>query len=241
MCTVTYIPPVSDNGFILTSNRDEKAYRPTIAPEIYDMGSLKVCFPKDTQAGGSWIAANNKGRLCCLLNGAFVAHQKQIHHTQSRGKVLIEVASSPEEASEYFQKKELSSIEPFTILTLNQEKGKISNLSEFIWDGTQKHFRELDKQQPWLWSSVTLYSPENRELRKQWFRRFLQVNEGDLTLESVISFHSGTHTSDNSINIIMQREGGLRTISITQVVPYEGKFRMNYFDLLDKTNHQIEI
>ncbi|GAH49701.1 unnamed protein product, partial [marine sediment metagenome] len=117
--------------------------------------------------------------------------------------MLIEVASSREKASEYFQKKDLSSVEPFTILNLDQEKGKISNLSEFIWDGTQKHFRKLDKQQPWLWSSVTLYSPENRELRKQWFRRFLQVNEGDLTPESVISFHSGTHTSDNSINIIM--------------------------------------
>lgn len=90
MCTVTYIPPSHDNDFILTSNRDEKVHRPTFHPRIYNIRGTEVCFPKDAVAGGSWIAANDRGRLCCLLNGAFTPHEKQSIHTSSRGKVWTE-------------------------------------------------------------------------------------------------------------------------------------------------------
>lgn len=91
MCTVSYIPKKSAGGFVLTSNRDEKVFRPTIPPLLYELGETKLGFPKDEKAGGSWIAANNNCRLCCLLNGAFVAHEKKPHHTQSRGTILVEL------------------------------------------------------------------------------------------------------------------------------------------------------
>lgn len=241
MCTVSYIPKKEGGGFVLTSNRDEKVFRPTIAPRIYTIGETKVGFPKDVQAGGTWIACSDKGRLCCLLNGAFVAHQKRSDYAQSRGAVLLELVSSERSAFDFFQEKNLLAIEPFTMLTILQQDGRIKYFNEFIWDGNSKHFRGLDKQQAQIWSSVTLYNPANRKLRNQWFEQFLKENGERISPEKILAFHSGTHTNDQSIDVMMEREGGMKTVSITQVVPAEGKCRMNYIDFQNKTNQEIEL
>src|SRR6056297_2397037 len=194
MCTVSYIPNKDIGGFVLTSNRDEKVFRPTDPPEIYNTGEISVGFPKDQQGGGSWIAASNHGRLSCLLNGAFIPHQKRSQYEQSRGKILIEVVSASKSPYQYFVEKDLMKTEPFTIITLERSNCGISHFSEFIWDGTQKHFKLLNPEKPQIWSSVTLYSKNNRDLRQQWFSRFLEQQNGDLSPESILSFHAGKHT-----------------------------------------------
>ena len=241
MCTVSYIPKTSEGSFVLTSNRDEKSFRPTVPPHIYEYGEIKVGFPKDKKGGGSWIAANSSGRLCCLLNGAFVAHEKKSHYAQSRGNILVEVASSPLNPIEYYQQKKLTDVEPFTIVSIEMQETEIIHFSEFIWDGTKKHFRALNPEEAKIWSSVTLYSEEHQNLRKQWFGGFLKKVNGSISPESILGFHSGTHTGNNTINVVMEREGGLKTVSITQVVPENGKYRMNYFDLHNKQNTCLRI
>lgn len=238
MCTVTYIPETAGRGFILTSNRDEKSFRPTVPPEIYSMESTKVCFPKDTKAGGSWIAINDKGRLCCLLNGAHVAHLKKHYHTRSRGTVLTGIVTTPLHVTEYFNSEDLSAVEPFTIIVLEQEKGQVNEMFEFVWDGNKKHVREPDPLKPDLWSSVTLYSAENRKHRKEWFSNFLESHNGSLTPGKVFEFHAGTHTTDNTVNLVMERSGGLKTVSITQVTTHNDKFLMTYRDLI-KNSEQL--
>ncbi|NJK93768.1 MAG: NRDE family protein [Bacteroidales bacterium] len=240
MCTVTYIPPTKKRGFILTSNRDEKEFRPTSPPEIYRHFDIPVGFPRDAKAGGSWIAANENGRLCCLLNGAYIPHTKEPDYTRSRGNVLLQLATSPLSVESFFMKDSLTNVEPFTIVTFEQ-KNATPVFTEFVWDGKEKHFRELDKDAPYIWSSVTLYSEEHRNIRNEWFNQFFQKSNNDISPEDVFGFHSGTHTNDNSINVIMQRDGGLKTVSITQVIPKEGKLLMRYTDLLNNSNHQIEV
>lgn len=241
MCTVTYIPKKQEDGFVLTSNRDEKVFRPTVAPRVYESGEKKVGFPKDEKAGGSWIAANNKGRLCCLLNGAFVAHEKKPTYAQSRGNILIEVASTRKSPYQYFAEKNFLEVEPFTIISVEKGESGINHFSEFIWDGAQKHFRLLNPDEPQIWSSVTLYSKQNRDLRQQWFSRFLEQHNGSLSPESILSFHAGKHTDDRSVNLVMERKDGLKTVSITQVIPENGKFRMDYFDLHNQQNTSLKI
>jgi len=241
MCTVTYIPSSKDNGFILTSNRDEKHFRPTTPPEIYNQNGINVGFPKDAKGGGSWIAANEKGRLCCLLNGAFVAHKKQSFHTHSRGSVLLQLASSPSNVEDFFNEMVLTPVEPFTIVTIDHVKGQILGFNEFIWDGTETHFRELDVNTPYIWSSVTLYNKEHQRSRKEWFLKFCKEQKDQISPDKAFSFHSGSHTSDQSVNVVMKREGGLKTVSITQVIAGKNKHLMKYTDLLNHTNHQLEI
>ena len=70
MCTVSFIP-VSNEHIILTSNRDERVNRATLPPVAEVVEDTTVFFPKDEEAGGTWFAAGDNGRVCCLLNGAF--------------------------------------------------------------------------------------------------------------------------------------------------------------------------
>jgi hypothetical protein len=179
--------------------------------------------------------------LCCLLNGAFVAHEKQAFYAQSRGNILIEVVSSSKNPQQYFVEKDLSKVEPFTIVSVEQHANNISHLSEFVWDGIQKHFRLLNPDEPYIWSSVTLYNDEHRQLRREWFDRFITEKNGSISPESILGFHGGIHTADHSINVVMEREGGLKTVSITQVIPENGEFRMDYFDLHNQQNSSLVI
>jgi len=84
MCTVSFIP--LQNGFLLTSNRDEKSYRPTISPQVYTENEMKLLYPKDEKAGGTWIVARNDGTSIILLNGAFINHIKLTNYRKSRGQ-----------------------------------------------------------------------------------------------------------------------------------------------------------
>jgi hypothetical protein len=239
MCTVTYIPPSSRHGFILTSNRDERDFRPTIPPAVYWRNETKLSYPRDEMAGGSWIAANENGRVCCLLNGAYLAHRKQEFHTVSRGRVLLDLISSNASVNEFLRTKPLENVEPFTIVSIERDSNSDTGFSEFVWDGSNKFYSELDKHIPHIWSSVTLYNEENRILRKEWFNRFYAASGNSITPEKVLYFHSGTHTHDDSINVVMKREGGLKTVSITQITPENGKLIMRYADLLSNSNHQL--
>ncbi|HAM99186.1 MAG TPA: hypothetical protein DCQ26_11320 [Marinilabiliales bacterium] len=241
MCTVTYIPHLRDNPFVLTSNRDEKVLRPTIPPAIYHHGSFEVAYPKDEKAGGSWIAMNNTGNVNCLLNGGFIPHKKQELHTISRGIILLEFTSSGLSAHEFFAPKVLANVEPFTIVAVKHINGNIGDLTEFIWDGNDKYFRQMDKSSPHIWSSVTLYNDEHRKMRKEWFEKFYKEDRDNMTTEKILDFHSGTHSKDNSINVIMYRDGGLKTVSITQVSVSDGQSKMSYSDLLNGSIKKIQL
>jgi uncharacterized protein with NRDE domain len=241
MCTVTYIPDKKKSGFVLTSNRDEVAYRPTFAPKRYRVNSNDLYFPKDSVAGGSWISANKNGRTVCLLNGAFLPHKRKSKYAQSRGNITIELASFQGNPEQYFYEKDLSEIEPFTIVTVEKSKNEISHLSEFIWDGNKKHFKILDQSKSYIWSSVTLYSEEHRKMRKEWFQGFMKKINGSVSSENILDFHSAKHIEDDSINVIMQREGDLKTVSITQIIACDTATKMKYFDLHNHTKTEVEI
>ena len=84
MCTVTYIP--TKEHVYLTSNRDEKNWRTdALAPEVYEFSSGKIIYPKDGDAGGTWIAAHENGNVVVFLNGGFVAHTPAPPYRKSRG------------------------------------------------------------------------------------------------------------------------------------------------------------
>ena len=242
MCTVSYIPVKNSKEFILTSNRDELRYRVTLPPTIYEKNGIKISFPKDTESGGSWIAINNVGRTACLLNGAFIKHNKEPHHTHSRGKILHELVSNNMYILDFFDKQNLTHTEPFTMVTIDQdlETKKLISFSEFIWDGNDKHFRELDFEKPRFWSSATLYNENKRKIRKSWFQKFLEENHNKLNEKKILDFHTGSHTSDNKTNLIMDLDNGLKTVSITQITNEKG-LKLKYIDLQTKQEYQTQL
>ena len=227
MCSVSFIPK-SQHEFILTSNRDEKKARPTSAPVSELIGDTRVFFPKDLNAGGTWIAAGDNSRICCLLNGAFENHERKSFYSRSRGKLLLE-SFEYERIQDFFEQCVLEEVEPFTLIII--EMNDIPRLIEFRWDGTEKHINELNTSQVYFWTSATLYDKEVRDLKKQWFDTWLKRSE-KIDDEGILKFHSSTHGDDPGNDIFMKRENGLQTVSITQINITCETCTMTYNDLL---------
>src|SRR5688500_10833072 len=95
MCTVTFIP--SKQGMFLTSNRDEKNLRASaVYPAVYEFSSGKTIFPKDADAGGTWIAVHQNGNAIVLLNGGLFKHIPAPPYRKSRGLIVLDLIDSYE-------------------------------------------------------------------------------------------------------------------------------------------------
>ncbi len=224
MCTVSYIP--KENGFILTSNRDESPLRVTRLPmeEVLANGT-KIIFPQDASKGGSWIAMDEYGRAACLLNGAFQNHKKQDKYRASRGKIVI-AAFEAESFESFLSDLSLENIEPFTLLLVSS--GKLQTL---VWDGDRKHMSDLATDTPHLWSSSTLYSREQHTAKLEFFVNSLGMNK---TTESGIL---KIHGSEKDTPFIL-REDNISTVSITQL-SFNGKQRKITYILKKKRNEEF--
>ena len=221
MCTVSYLP-LENNGFILTSNRDVPYTRKKAnEPKVYEEGGVELNYPKDGEAGGTWIGTSSKNRLICLLNGGFYYHTSRSIYKKSRGLIVNELLKV-DDIKKGIQEIDLNVVEQFT-LTIVDWNNEL-DLFEFVWDGVKKHLKKM-KQEPQIWSSATLYDREVKKLRKDWFVDWQNNNE--MTQETILNFHKTAGIGDPAIDIKMDRkEGG--TVSITSVLKKGEAVSMNY-------------
>lgn len=232
MCTVTYIPQ-NNNNFILTSNRDEAYGRKTLAPSFYDIDGVKMLFPKDAVAGGSWIGISEKNRMVCLLNGGFENHIKVQDYKMSRGVVVKELLKA-KDMSQAIEDFDYKGIEPFTIVAIDWHD--VLTASELVWDGYKAYITKLGNE-PKIWSSSTLYTTAMKDKRKEWFAAF--GAETDWSPESMFAFHTTAGEGNEHIDLLMNR-GKLGTVSITQVVKQQEICAMTYHDFQKDEVHTTD-
>jgi len=68
MCTVSWLR--DEHGYDLFFNRDERRTRAGADPPgVERVGSTRIIAPRDGEAGGSWVAVNDRGLSVALLNG----------------------------------------------------------------------------------------------------------------------------------------------------------------------------
>jgi len=227
MCTLTYIP--TDQGFLFTSNRDEKKRRATaLAPASYTIHDQEVVFPKDGAAGGTWFAASDTLKLC-LLNGAFTGHIPSPPYRLSRGLVLLD-AFGYSDFTAFYHEYSFTGIEPFTLVAIDTKDEK--KLHELRWDGIHTFLRELDAIQAQIWSSATLYPEPVRKKRKEWFREFLAKHPIP-SQEDILEFHQFSGEGDKSIDLVMERNDTLQTLSVSSLKQNEDSFDLHYLDLVE--------
>lgn len=223
MCTVTFIPV--PGGFHLTSNRDENPHRrAALAPADYLHKGVKLIYPKDPQAGGTWITTKENGDTAVLLNGAFVKHQRQLLYRKSRGLIFIEIMHA-RDPHQQFSDIDLKDIEPFTVIFIRKE-----TLTEYRWDGARKHARSLDASKPHIWSSVTLYDDDAVKQRQQWFNEWL-VSGDEINTENVLMFHEKTGSEDMRNGLVINRGDRMHTVCITSVSVSAGLTNIFHRDL----------
>lgn len=235
MCTVTYIPGTG-NDFFLTSNRDERIARPTSPPVFKLLNDQTVWFPKDLEAGGTWIAASENGRTCCLLNGGFENHIRKPPYARSRGLILLE-AFRFEKIDAFYDSVELENVEPFTLITTEAKADQPLRLSQFVWDGNKRSIEERNAYQPSIWCSATLYDRATREKRQEVFARWIAAHPSP-SGESILHFHANRYPEQDERNMFLGLHNGLQTVSITQVQQDPLFTRMNYIDMLKNSSSQ---
>jgi Transport and Golgi organisation 2 len=228
MCTVTYLP--TRGGFTITHNRDEAPARSTFSIEEEEVkGGSKVLFPRDAKAGGTWIVAGENGKTACLLNGAFDKHQHLPPYRRSRGLMLLDFFEEPQPAV-FFEQYALDGIEPFTLLFFQP-----GTVVEFRWDGTHRFYQQLPANKPHFWCSATLYPPDIQVKRADVFYHWLAAQPPDKAPNpsAILQLHRSGSVGDPDYDFVMQREGRVQTVSITQVVQRKKYVRMRYLDLLE--------
>lgn len=122
MCTVTWASFAG--GYRLFMNRDELFARGAAEPPaVHRDGRTRYLSPTDSDAGGTWIAANDDGLTLCLLNlypsqpcGAAGGRSDY----RSRGHLVRDLipARSVAEASASIRRMQLSRYRPFTLLAI---------------------------------------------------------------------------------------------------------------------------
>lgn len=232
MCTVTYIPGKKNVPVILTSNRDESTGRKQAREPVIKKlsNNLNILSPIDLEAGGSWIAASEKGRIVCLLNGAFEKHIKQPPYRMSRGVVFMDNFLFDNIAT-YAKDYLFDAIEPFTLVII--ETFPEVELYELRWDGKKVFFSKKEEKEGHIWSSPTLYNKEVSSKREQWFNNLLTDNK-QVRPETMLNFHSngGSESSANErINVV--RPDGIETVSTTQIIGTPKNIKMLHLNRLN--------
>ncbi len=211
MCVLTYLP-LANGGFVLTHNRDESTARAkAISPRQYWHNGQSVVYPKDPQAGGTWIASSVHFTLC-LLNGAFEKHESNLPYRQSRGWIILDFFKYSS-ISNFIENYQFTGIEPFTlIITTNA----IRTLTVVRWNGQEVFVSSKDDSKPYIWSSATLYSATIRHNREMWFENWVEQNL-HFEAEKILKFHHTGGNGDVENDLKMNRNGELLTQCIVQI------------------------
>lgn len=226
MCTVTFVP--FENGYFLASNRDEKYARKVAEPPSENqINNYKLVFPRDTDSHGTWIVLKENGDSLCLLNGAFEPFIENKTFKTSRGKVVLEIASSPNMLLSFLTTP-LCNTAPFTLIIVSN-----LNLFECRWDGSSKFYKLLNSNKAYIWSSVTLYNNHQQHIRNVWFQNWLNETPS-IDIEQLNSFHTNTGDGNPSYDLVMNRNDEVCTVSITLIKVEKKLSSMQYVDLKRK-------
>ncbi len=227
MCTVTIVP-TNKGDFVLTTNRDEAPNRISLDPAFYNYKETDMLFPKDKMAGGTWVGVSEKHRVVCVLNGGFDYHERKPGYGKSRGLIAKDVMAA-NDVLEITNNYDLTDVEPFTMVVADWGKGL--KFMEWVWDGQRKHMKPLPLQAH-LWSSSTLYAPEMKAERLQWFKHFTAHHA--LNAKTLLQFHKTAGQGNTDYGVVMDR-GIVKTTSRTQVEKIGHHLEMRYENLQNNT------
>jgi len=226
MCTVTFLP-INNNGYILTSSRDEKTSRPSaLFPQKYILNNEQLFYPKDKLAGGTWVLTSTNNFTLCLLNGAFEKHESKPPYRMSRGQILLDFFKF-NNVETFCNEFDFKNIENFTLIIVDSNNGL--NLFELRWDGNILHKKLVDETLPHIWSSCTLYTLEAKNNRANWFNDFIKTNT-NFSKENILQFHKNAGDGSLENSIMMNRENKVKTVSITCIENSDYSYTMHYFD-----------
>jgi uncharacterized protein with NRDE domain len=225
MCTVSYLP-LSDHGYILSSNRDEAPARNALEIVHDEVHHGLLIFPRDPESGGTWFSSSDIGITVCLLNGAFSHNLHAKSYQRSRGHIALDLFNY-DDFEAFLNAYNFNGLADFTLVVCSGKR-----IYELKWDGKKPSVRQLDPSEPHFWSSVTLYPEPVRRAREQLFKEWL-LQHDRFEQGSIVDFHRYGGTGDKENDFVMNRSDIVKTLSITSVKVTAGKLNFLHRDLTD--------
>lgn len=235
MCTVSFVP--QKEGFVFTSNRDEDSARAATQLIEKQLGSTKVYYMEDPLAKGTWYAFSAQ-RFVCVLNGAFVPHQRKEKYSMSRGAMVLESFKYSTLAA--FQENfSFDGIEPFTLVLYNK-----GDFQEWIWDEKELHVKALSTKAVHLWSSSTLYTRKRWENRR---RELMSWNPIGKSQSEIMLYHK--EKMPFSLENLVERMGGnvvptnvpLQTTSVSSIQGTSDEFIFVFQSIVNNHQHSLSL
>ncbi len=161
MCTLTWRRDPSI-GLEVYFNRDELKTRPVAdPPSRFEMGDFAFLSPRDPKGSGTWMLANDRGMVLCLLN-KWELEGREIENPRSRGRLVWSLAklSSVDEVEESLG--ELASYQAFTLVAFSSRGDRC-----WEWDGKTLGSKEV----PDFLTSSSYQFKEVRKAREGCFLR----------------------------------------------------------------------
>ncbi|MEQ1493809.1 MAG: NRDE family protein [Terricaulis sp.] len=216
MCTLT-IWRDSDR-LTVTMNRDDAQNRQELPPEVQHGASGVFISPRDVQAGGSWIAANDRGLIACLLTRYDPAPQGRT----SRGDIVLramEMASA--QAAALALSPAPGEYSPFTCLLLDREHSV-----RVDWNGAQITRETLPLKALDMLTSSS-WQEDDVRARRSGVMASLAARPHPIG-HTIDAFHCHTEVDGDAWTPMMQRPAS-HTKSITRVRASFETIEMSYW------------
>lgn len=220
MCTLTFIKTAEAE--IITANRDESPKRRAKGLSEHRSSRDELFYiAKEPFHGGTNLAIGVE-YTSVLLNGAFDSHKRRAPYPKSRGILMLE--SLGQESLADLPSPEKNRVEPFTLVRVGPE------IEMLRWDHERLHFSNRSKSDDFILASPQLYSKRARENRLTWFEDFTSSFNGNP--DSVFDFHLHGGNGDTENDMVMNRSGLVRTVSVSQVVRSGKEMQIRHLDLI---------
>ncbi|TVQ43110.1 MAG: hypothetical protein EA362_11935 [Saprospirales bacterium] len=223
MCTVIYIPK-EDGGYLLASSRDEHKDRPNaLPPKTKSLYNNEITYPEDPLGKGSWIVQYGSLGLT-IMNGAYKPHKRRLPYRFSRGLIPFHYINCKEQSVDFLRDFNVIGIEPFTLLAVDQK-----GVKEYRWDEDVLDLHTFGRESR-IWASAPLYDDQMLNQRRNWFNRFLR-KKPDPSPMDVHDFYFKYGNGDKHSGLIINRENGVKTVSISCIEYQKGVPKMHYWKL----------
>lgn len=212
MCTVTILP-LKPGVTRLVCNRDEQRSRAlALPPRRYSNQGVHYLAPLDPVSEGTWIAVNQAGLLCVLLNRTPVDGKERKNIGLSRGTIIpsLQSATNIQAAIGMMQCLKTSDYAPFRLIITDGNK-----IAELLNATNRLIVLQYPLLKPVLFTSSGLGDHLVESPRRELFRSMLSAKAASETQQNV--FHRHHWADQPELSVLMNRPEAA-TVSMTEVV-----------------------
>jgi hypothetical protein len=221
VCTASWL--THSGRLHLFFNRDELRTRePASPPGLAERGGVRYLAPVDGRAGGTWIAATERGSVLALLNRSGGARPPR---ALTRGEIVPALAGAPapDEAERALRELSLDRFAPFRLAALWRAPAAGIALA---WDGTALARQPLDPALGLLASSGLGDERAETVRGTTWRRR--RAEAGAWTPAHHRAFHREHAPRRGAWSVCVHRREA-STVSYTEVELAPDEIALRYF------------